>query len=173
MRRIVVVGGPGSGKTSLAAELATRLHVPHVEMDALWWAPNWTPAGEPEFCTRLSAAVAVDGWVVDGHYVDEGAAAIAWRAADTIVWLDLPRRIAVARAVRRATWRVVRRTELWGTNRQGLSTLSPRSIASLVRRWPTYSARIAEVLAADDDADRTVVRLRTPGDVAAWLERIR
>ena len=107
--------------------------------------------------------------VVDGHYVDEGAAAIAWRrAADTIVWLDLPRRTAIRRVLFRAASRVARRTELWGTNRQGLATLSPRSIASLIRRWPTYTARIAAVLAAEDVPGRIVVHLRTPAEVAAW-----
>lgn len=172
MRRVVVVGGPGSGKTRLAAELATRLHVPHVEMDALWWEPNWTPVSQDEFRARLVKVVAEDGWVLDGHYVDEGAASIAWQAADTIVWLDLPRRVAIRRAIRRSTWRVLRRTELWGTNRQSLSTLGPRSIVSLVRRWPTYPNRIAHVLAGDDHSHLAVVRLRTPGQVAEWLQLI-
>lgn len=103
-------------------------------MDGLWWAPNWTSVGDEEFCARLVEVVAGEGWVLDGHYVDEGAAAIAWRAADTIIWLDLPRRVAVRRAVTRSVRRVTGRTLLWGTNRQQLSTLSLRSMASLVRR---------------------------------------
>ena len=43
MQRIVVVGTCGSGKTTLAAELAKRIEAPHVELDALHWGPHWTP----------------------------------------------------------------------------------------------------------------------------------
>lgn len=172
VQRVVVVGGPGSGKTTLAAELACRLRVPHVEMDGLWWGPNWTPTDGEEFRARLADIVAGDGWVLDGHYVDEGAAAIAWSASDTIVWLDLPRRVAVPRAVVRSVQRVLGRTVLWGTNRQALSTLSPRSIASLLRRWPSYPARIQLALAEDDQPNRSVVRLLTPDQVAEWLHTV-
>ena len=42
LRRTVVVGTTGSGKTTVAAELARRLGVSHVEMDALYWGPDWT-----------------------------------------------------------------------------------------------------------------------------------
>lgn len=58
-RRIVVVGNTGSGKTTLAGQLATLLGVPHVELDALhWWEPNWVPPPVEEFRARVAAALA-------------------------------------------------------------------------------------------------------------------
>src|SRR5262245_35454146 len=150
MRRVVVVGGPGSGKTTLASRLAAALGVRHVELDSVWWGPNWTPAGEDSFSEALRELTAGDGWVLDGNYFDVGAAGVAWRAADTLVWLDLPRRLAVARTLRRAVARVVGRTELWSDNRQRADTLSPASVARLIRRWPSYSRRVGELLATDD-----------------------
>ncbi|WP_273380985.1 AAA family ATPase [Symbiobacterium thermophilum] len=57
-RRIVVIGSSGSGKTTLARELAMRLGVPHIEADALYWGPNWTPAQPDEFRRRVDQATA-------------------------------------------------------------------------------------------------------------------
>ena len=167
MRRIVVVGGPGSGKTTVAAALATALGVPHVELDALWWEPGWTPATAALFESRVRHAIAGDAWVVDGNYLDEGGRAV-WRAADTLVWLDLPRRTCIVRVVRRSASRVVRGTKLWGTNRQRAGTLSPRSIARLVRRWRSYPARIEALLETRAWPHLRVVRLRTDEEVRAF-----
>lgn len=173
MRKVIVVGGPGSGKTRLAAALARALGVRHVELDALWWLPSWTPVGEREFRDRLAAVVANDGWVVDGHYLDEGAVDIVWSAADTLVWLDIPRRTAIARVLRRSASRALHRTDLWGTNREHLSVLGPRSVVALIRRWPGYAERIAERLASNDLPHLTVVRLRTDREVDDYAGSIR
>ena len=136
MRKVIVVGGPGSGKTSFAAALARDLGVQHVELDALWWAPEWTPVGELEFRSRVAAIVAGDGWVLDGHYLDEGAVDLVWPAADTLVWLDLPRAIAVRRCLRRTTSRVVRGTELDATDLPNLDVVrlrTTREVAAYAR----------------------------------------
>ena len=68
MRRIVIVGTTGTGKTTFAGHLAGRLGVPHVELDALHWEPNWTPADLARFRERVTRAVSDDAWVVDGNY---------------------------------------------------------------------------------------------------------
>ena len=69
MQRVVVVGSTGSGKSTLAGELARRLGAPHVELDALYWDPGWTPAPRPVLMERADAAMPLDGrWVVDGNY---------------------------------------------------------------------------------------------------------
>ena len=60
MQRIVVVGTCGSGKTTLAAQLAQRSAVPHVELDALHWGPNWAPVETEVFRTGTEAALAGD-----------------------------------------------------------------------------------------------------------------
>jgi adenylate kinase family enzyme len=49
MQRIVVVGTTGSGKTTMAGQLAGRLGYPHVEQDALNWGPDWTMRPNEEF----------------------------------------------------------------------------------------------------------------------------
>jgi adenylate kinase family enzyme len=171
--RLVVVGGPGSGKSTLAAELATRLGLDHVELDALWWEAAWTAVGADELrarlTTRLDDATAT-GWVVDGNYLDEVGRDVAWPAAATLVWLDLPRRVAYPRAVGRTIRRLVGRQALWNGNRETVRNLSPGSLLRLWRRWPDYSARIGALVSDDDTNGPVVVRLRTDAEVRAWVE---
>src|ERR687884_2172384 len=97
-RRVLVQGVSGSGKSTFARALAERLGVPYVELDALHHGPNWTEAPADELRARVREAMtaAPDGWVIDGNYEGKlGDTVIA--AADTIVWIDLPLRLMLAR----------------------------------------------------------------------------
>src|ERR1700722_8683994 len=99
MRRIVIVGASGAGKSTLAAELAKRLAVPHIELDALHWGPNWTPTPTHILLPRVEVALAGDGWTVCGNYLT--LRDVTWRRADTLIWLDYPMRLVVWRSFRR------------------------------------------------------------------------
>src|SRR3954447_13151300 len=116
MRRIVVVGTSGSGKTTLARQLAARLNLPHVELDALYWGPNWTP--REDFAQRVESAISQGNWVVDGGYAI--VRHIIWPRADTIVWLDFPMRIVFMQVLRRSLIRGFRREMLWGGSRESI-----------------------------------------------------
>ena len=85
-RRIAVVGTSGSGKTTVAGQIGQRLGIPHVELDAFYWNPNWTPARLDVFRERTAQALSGDEWVVDGNYSE--VRDIVWRRTDTVVWLD-------------------------------------------------------------------------------------
>jgi adenylate kinase family enzyme len=63
-----VIGSTGSGKTTFARALAQRLGIPHIELDALFWQPNWTMTAPDEFKQRVAAALGAGEWVVDGNY---------------------------------------------------------------------------------------------------------
>jgi adenylate kinase family enzyme len=163
--RVVVVGGPGSGKSSVATHLAAVLGIEHVELDGLWWGRGWVHVDPGTFMERVRDRLRVRSrWVVDGNYLEEGGR-LVWRAADTLVWLDLPRRIAVRGAVVRTTRRVLVRQALWHGNRESLRILGPRSLSALWRRWPSYGGRISSMLAEPEAGHLDVVRLRSPSDV--------
>lgn len=86
--KINVVGTSGSGKSTLARQLAERFGVPYIEMDRLYWRPEWQGTPDDEFQTRLEQALAEagEGWVLDGNY--SRTQPIKWREVDYILWLD-------------------------------------------------------------------------------------
>jgi adenylate kinase family enzyme len=165
----MVVGGPGSGKSTVAAALARRLDAPHVELDELWWDPNWAPAGRDVVRDRLTALLGSDRWVVDGNYVDE-IADLVWPRADTILWLDVPRHVGVRRAVLRSARRALRRSELWNGSRESLAVLSPPAILGLVKRWPTYPEAIERTITELEIGENVVTRVHSLGEADRWME---
>ncbi len=87
-QRILILGRTGSGKTTLARELAAAIGVPHVELDALYFGPNFSTAPLPVLRDRTSAAIAGDRWVTDGN--KSAVRDLVWPRADTVIWLDYP-----------------------------------------------------------------------------------
>lgn len=167
-RRINVVGTSAVGKTSLAAALAKLLDVPHVELDALHWEPNWTEAPDDVLRDRVRAAIAGDGWVVDGNY--SKVRDLLWERAEAVVWLDLPLRTVLRRYLIRTIQRLARREELWSGNRERLSTHLFNRDSLLWWILTTYSKRRREyppVLAARPDL--VAIRLRSGRAADRWL----
>jgi len=173
MQRIAVVGPTGSGKTTLAAELAQRLGVPHVELDALHWGPEWAAPDLEVFRDRVAAALAGEGWVVDGNY--RKVREIIWARADTLVWLDYPLRLTLWRLLRRTVRRVGKKEVLWNGNRETwCGTLLAKD--SLVRLSVQGHRRMREgypvALQLPEYRHLRVVRLRTPKEARAWLAQV-
>jgi adenylate kinase family enzyme len=67
-QRISVVGTTGSGKTTLARQVAQHFQIPHIELDALHWEPSWTAALPQVLRNRVTEALSGERWVVDGNY---------------------------------------------------------------------------------------------------------
>jgi adenylate kinase family enzyme len=154
------------GKTTVGRRLAARLGVPFVELDALNHGPGWTEASAAELRAKVEPILATDAWVIDGGYHGKLGAAVQ-DAADTLVWLDLPRRVWLPRLLRRTAVRIVRREELWNGNRESLrGTLWGRdglilfSLRNVRRRRHEYPVRFAS---------HNVVRLRSRKEVERWL----
>lgn len=139
MKRVVVLGTSCSGKTTFARSLAHALDVLHVELDELYWLPNWTPRPVEEFHALVDDAVAGERWVMDGNY--GSVRHLVWPRATTAIWLNYPFLLVMRRALWRTIRRAVTREELFSGNRESLrlSFLSRDSILVWVVR--TYHRR--------------------------------
>jgi len=120
MERIMVVGTSCAGKTTLAQRIARTLDMPHVELDALYWGPNWSECPTDEFRERVRREVKGDRWVVDGNYAK--ARDIVLSRATDAVWLNYPFPVVFWRALSRTASRVVSGEELFGGNRETWGT---------------------------------------------------
>ena len=89
MKRIVIIGCPGSGKTRLARLLGEKLHLTVVHLDRLWWKSGWENVTQEEFDARLEKALSLDSWIIDGNYSRTMDARL--QKCDTIVYLDYSR----------------------------------------------------------------------------------
>jgi adenylate kinase family enzyme len=167
VRRVLVAGTSGSGKTTLAAGIAAALNVPHVEIDALFHGPNWTPRASFESDVhRFSAG---PEWVTEWQY-GLVRTHLAERA-DLVVWLDLPKSLVMRQVVVRTLTRRLRRQRLWNDNIEPpLWTLltDPEHIVRWA--WATHHKSAVRVDALlQNHPDTIVVRLRSHAEARRWL----
>jgi adenylate kinase family enzyme len=171
--RINVVGTTGSGKTTVAKAIAERLGFEHIELDALFWKPDWGQTPDDEFLPAVDEATRGDQWVLDGNY--SRTRPIVWPRADTVVWLDY----GFPRVFGQLLWRTIRRSiakeELWIGCRERFraSFLSRESI--LIWCLKTYWRRrrnYPELFARPEHRHLRLIHLRGPRETRDWLRRL-
>ena len=172
-RRIAVIGTSGAGTTTIARALAARFGVPHLELDALFWLPDWQEPDETDFRAKVTAALeAPGGWIADGNYSRLMPEVLG--RADTVVWLDLPLRTCLIRVTRRAVARAWDGELLWGTNRERWSQIIGRQslgwwvITTHGRRRRETEARLADAAFGH----LRVRRFRSTWAAEAWVASV-
>lgn len=164
VKRIHVMGISGSGKTTTAERLAHKLGVPHVELDAINWQPDWQMLETDIFRRRVARALAGDAWVVDGNY--SKVRDIVWARVQRVIFLDLPLRQTMARLLRRTVRRALGGEELWGGNRENLVTALFSRDSLFIYALRTRRRRQREFAAAQQDPALSHVRFQRLGSQA-------
>ena len=85
-KRVVVIGNSCVGKTTFSSRLASSIGLTHIELDALFWEPNWKEAANEVFRSRVSTALNSESWVVDGNYARR-IKDVVWPKAEMLVWI--------------------------------------------------------------------------------------
>lgn len=170
-RHIVVYGPTCSGKTMVSNQIAERIRIPHIELDALFWTPQWIKKQLEEFRAEVSTILNAntDGWVCDGNY--SRVRDLILPLADTVVWLRPPFRVAFWRLLKRTIIRCWNRELLWGNNRESwwLSFLSRDSlILYLIINWRSSHKKIKHDL-ENIPHKASVIELYSSKEVDSYL----
>lgn len=173
--RIVIVGRTGSGKTTLARELAAALDVPHVELDSLYFGPNFVTAPLSVLRERTSAAIAGEHWVTDGN--KSAVRDLVWPRADTIIWLDYPFVVSVWRLGKRAMGRAskLQTQAAESGERKGLPSqllAAAKGVLTALRSHMGQRREYPRMFAAPENQHIAIARLRSPLSTRRWLERV-
>jgi hypothetical protein len=173
--RILILGRTGSGKTTLARELAAAIDVPHVELDALYFGPNFSTAPLPVLRDRTSAAIAGDRWVTDGN--KSAVRDLVWPRADTVIWLDYPLAVSLWRLGKRALWhtsvltaQAAEKDGKAGLLRQFLS--AAKGVLTALRSHRGQRREYPKMFAEPENQHLAVVRLRSQRATRRWLARV-
>lgn len=176
VQRVSVVGTSGAGKSTLARALSVALDADFLELDSVYHQPGWVPLPREEFRRRVGDAVAGQRWVIDGNYTSN-VKDLVWARADTVVWLDLPKRTVMRRIIWRSFQRAARRVELWNGNRERWRNLfsADKEQSVIAWAWQTHAATRAKLEAAMADpanAKLHFVRLKNPAEVRRFLASV-
>jgi adenylate kinase family enzyme len=163
--RVLVIGSGGAGKTTLARRIAAARSLPLVHLDQLYWQPGWVPTPADEWERRVAELVQEERWVMDGNY--GGTMALRLAAADTVVFLDVPRLTCLSRAARRAF-------RNRGRTRDDLAPGCPDKLDRDFVRWiwsypRTRRPRVLDLLEAFRRTGGNAVVVRNADEIESFL----
>ncbi len=166
MNRVLIIGCGGSGKTTFAQRLGAMLGLPVIHLDAHYWRSGWVAAPAEEWARTVERFAAEPSWVMDGNY--GGTLDTRLAACDTVIFLDLPRRVCL--------WRIVKRWLRYrGRSRPDIAPGCPEQLSWEFIAWvwsyrktrrPKILERLREVRHA-----RAVV-LSSRGEVERFLDNV-
>lgn len=166
MDRIAVMGPPGSGKTTLAQQIAEITGLPIVHIDYYFLNDPKNMYDKADFIMHLEALVSQDKWVMDGEYISSDTSRLS--RADLIVYLDIPRRVHFTRLL-------LRRVKYHKKARPGL----PENWEEKLNRdflryaWNYKKNKRSDRLALVENAAARTVILKNNKDVKDFLDALK
>ena len=167
MERILIIGGNGCGKTTLSRQLAARLSLPLVHLDALYWGDNWQPVQQERFDRLLQRELEKPRWIIDGNITRTLPRRLQY--CDTVIVMDFSRSRCLLGAVKRMMKSYGRsRPDMGGNCPERLNGEKLRFLWSI---WRNHEAQRRKWYAALDGVENVRrVTLKNRRQVRAFLE---
>ncbi len=160
MKRVLIIGSGGAGKSTLARRLGEALGIEVFHLDKIHWRPNWTESPKDEFRKAVEDVIKQDAWIMDGNF--GGTMEIRLPACDTVIFLDFSRTVCLYRVIkRRLTYR--------GTNRPDMAEGCNEKIDLEFLHWvwtfPTRAKPAIEERLKRFGKEKMLFRLRSRREV--------
>ena len=167
--RVMVIGSSGAGKSTLARQLGQKLNLPVIHLDRHYWHAGWVGTPLHEWRETVRQFSARSHWIMDGNY--RSTLAERASAADTVIFLDLPRWLCVMRVIKRRVQH----------NRQPRPDMAPGCVEKLLDpELPAYLNHIWQYerrarphvvyWLQQLDPEKRVLWLRTRREIAALIK---
>ena len=167
MKRVLVIGSGGAGKSTFSRRLGERLGLAVIHLDVEHWRPGWVEPPKEEWRGAVEELCARESWVMDGNYSGTLAARLA--ACDTVIFLDLPRIVCVWRVFKRwATYRGMSRPD----TAEGCHEQLDVKFLLWVWNYPTRSRPKALALLEKHGEGKRIVHLRSSAEVEKFLREL-
>lgn len=166
MKRILIIGPGGSGKSTLSRELGNILNLPVIHLDKYFWKPHWIQTPDDEWEQFVKEIVDQEQWIMDGNY--SKTLEIRLKRADTIIFLDLPRILSI--------YRIIKRRILYhGKTRPDLNNECPEKLDWAFIKWvwnykKTRRSKILNML-EQVKSEKQIFIIKTRKDVKKLVKR--
>ena len=171
MKRVLIIGCPGAGKTTFSCRLAEITGLPLAHLDRLFWQGDWETVSREEFDARLAAVLAEPAWMIDGNY--DRTLSLRLSQADTVFFFDLPTASCLWGVTKRVlTCRGQVRPDMGGhcVERFGKNTIELyRNVLSFRRQ---HRKAYRKLLAEAETEGKTIVTLRSRREADAYLQTL-
>lgn len=165
MKRVLVIGPGGSGKSTFAKRLGQVLGLEVKHLDSFYWRAGWTKPSNEDWKTKVNELISGESWIIDGNY--GGTLAQRVERCDTIIFLDMPRTLCLWRVTkRRLTYRNRSRPDM----AEGCSEKLDREFISWVWNYSHRSRPKVVKLLNENQARKKIVWLRSNTDVERFLK---
>jgi adenylate kinase family enzyme len=165
MKRILVIGSCGAGKSTFARRLGEKSGLKVIHLDKIYWKPNWVEtADKEEWKATVEKALAGDAWIIDGNY----SATMQMRLArcDTAIFLDMPRALCVYRILKRvALYRPGARPDM----ADGCDERFDWEFIKWTWNYPVRSKPKVEALLKRYENEKKIIRLKSKREIENFL----
>ncbi|MDG1752988.1 MAG: adenylate kinase [Thalassotalea sp.] len=175
MKRINVIGTSGSGKSTFSQLLAKNINAEYIEMDSLFWQPDWQESSNDIFFAKISHAIDKPTWVLDGNY--SRSQSIKWKTADTIIWLDYGFFRTFYQVFCRSIKRAWNKNELWqgtGNKESFYKTFLHKDsiILWMLTNYHRNKLRYSVLMQTEEMRNKKFIRLKSPQEATDLLSEI-
>ena len=170
MKRIIVIGSGGAGKSTFSKKLHKITNLKLVHLDILYWRPNWVRMPEDEWQELIKKLVSKDEWIIDGNH--NSTLEIRIERADTIIFFDLPRVACMTNAVKRTI-----KGKIFGLQRDDIARGCPEKFDPSFYGWvwnfnKDFRPKYLKLLDSLKD-EKNIVIFKNQGDVYKFLNDLR